>query len=111
MIIKKNIILEPKQSNIHLAIIYATYQIRKEDSKAIVIYTPVDYAIQKVKKFQKDLITSMQYSAQNRKIITLGIKPKYFDNKFGYLKVKPSHHQQIYTTEKFIFSGKNILNQ
>lgn len=80
-----NILCEPQKKNTAMAILYAASVISKINPNATITSFPSDHFISQLSKFDSDIKKSFQL-AQNKQIITFGIRPNSPSPSFGYIK-------------------------
>lgn len=103
LVLTQNIISEPEKKNTALAILYASAIIQKIDPDAIITTMPSDHFIGQINNFKKDLQLAVK-NANNKYIVTLGIKPNNPSTSFGYIFTN-SRHEVLKFIEK-----PNLLN-
>lgn len=82
----ENILAEPCARNTAPCIAYATYRIRKINSMANIVVSPADHLIMDVALFEKEVLTGLEFSLQNKAILTLGIQPYRPETGYGYIQ-------------------------
>lgn len=97
---KENIFLEPDSKNTAAAILYAINHF-KNNSKSVVIISPVDHFIKKDKEFYSAIRTSVK-AARAGYISTLGIKPTSATPHFGYIQPGKKIMKETFVVKKFI---------
>ena len=83
---KDQIVLEPVMRNTAPAVLLAALKIQKRNSEAVMLMAPSDHWIQNETAFQKDIQLAFEASANNNKIITLGVKPAFPNTGYGYIE-------------------------
>jgi mannose-1-phosphate guanylyltransferase len=118
------ILTEPMRKNTAPCIAYAAHKIHSQNTNANLIVAPSDHLIMKEENFVEIIKTAIQTAQENR-IVTLGIKPSRPDTGYGYIHFdgssgtdlgsvkevikfteKPDHD----TAEKFVASGDYYWN-
>jgi mannose-1-phosphate guanylyltransferase len=118
------ILTEPMRRNTAPCIAYAAHKIHTLNANANLVVAPSDHLILKEDNFI-EIINSAIDTAQNNRIVTLGIKPSRPDTGYGYIHFdassgadlgevkdvikfteKPDHN----TAEKFVSSGDYYWN-
>lgn len=94
----KNILSEPQKKNTAMAILYASAIIGQKCPDATITTFPSDHFIGQLTKFDHDIKKSYLL-AQNKVIVTFGIKPNSPSPSFGYIQVN-SKNQVIQFFEK-----------
>ena len=79
------ILTEPMRKNTATCLAYATYKINSIDPEATIIVTPADHLVLQEKKFTRTLKKAVE-SAQEGKLITLGVKPNRPETGYGYIQ-------------------------
>lgn len=91
LIESQNIFCEPQKKNTAMAILYACAVIKQKDPEATITTFPSDHFISQLNKFDHDIKESYQL-AQNKQIVTFGIKPNSPSPSFGYIQVNSKNH-------------------
>jgi mannose-1-phosphate guanylyltransferase/mannose-6-phosphate isomerase len=101
----KNIVVEPIARGTTAALALVTTTIYQRDPEARLFYIASDHAVTDVEKFQRTLLDTFNYIAQNPKDIALvGIKPTRPDTGLGYIKMseKISDEPEVHLVDKFV---------
>ena len=117
---KNQFLLEPKKKNTAPCIAYAAYQIRESDPDGIMIVSPADHAIFQEDNFI-DTIKLAVKTANEEKLVTIGIKPNRPETGYGYIQYIESDNEakkvktfiekpELEMTEKFLDSGDFVWN-
>lgn len=85
LILSDHILSEPQKRNTAMAILYGASVIFKKNPQATITSFPSDHFISQLAKFDHDIKKSFQL-AQQKQIITFGIKPNSPSPSFGYIK-------------------------
>lgn len=120
---KENIIGEPFRKNTAPAAAYINYKIMSRDPEARLILCPSDHLIINESLFAETVIKGLDYVAQQKVILTLGIRPTRPDTGYGYIQYDAENgdngfHKVITFTEKpnlelartFLKSGDFLWN-
>jgi len=83
---EQNILLEPVKRNTAPCIVYATRLIRNRDPESVIIVLPSDHVILDPSTFKKTITDAVQVAQNFRKLVTLGITPKWPATEYGYIK-------------------------
>lgn len=83
---ENQVLSEPIRRNTAPCIAYATYKIASLNPNANTIVAPSDHVIQKEKEFIDSIKNSLQFTAENDCLITLGIQPSRPDTGYGYIQ-------------------------
>lgn len=86
----KNILTEPQKKNTAMALLYAAAAISQKDKNATIASFPSDHFISQLVKFDKDIKKSFLL-AQNKAIVTFGIRPNSPSPSFGYILVNSNN--------------------
>lgn len=100
-----NIVVEPIARGTTAALALVTTVIHSRDEQASIFYLASDHSVTDVAAFQKTLLDTFNYIAENPKQIALiGIKPSRPDTGLGYIKMKKLVQTDpvIYSVDKFI---------
>lgn len=104
---QENIIAEPFGRNTAPCIALATTIInkRENDKPAVMAVLPADHLVKDVNAFQKTLLAAAKLAAKEDTLITIGIKPTYPEQGYGYIqrnsKVIEQDGQKIYSVKTF----------
>jgi len=82
----QNLLAEPQKKNTAMALLYASAVISQKDGEATITSFPSDHFISQLVNFDKDIKKSYSL-AQNKAIITFGIKPNSPTSSFGYMLI------------------------
>lgn len=99
------ILLEPCRRNTAPCICYVSWRIKKENPKANIVVVPSDHIITDIPTFQSVINESLEFAAETDAIITLGMRPKYAETGYGYIKADlsfaSSRQKHIYRVDGF----------
>ncbi|MDX1628630.1 MAG: mannose-1-phosphate guanylyltransferase [Fulvivirga sp.] len=112
---------EPLRRNTAPCIAYASYKIAKIDPEATMIVAPSDHMIVNEEAFYKVVKTALKAAEDQKKLITIGLKPNRPETGFGYIqfieskeavkKVKTfTEKPEKELARKFIESGDFVWN-
>lgn len=87
----QNILCEPQKKNTAMAILYATAVIKQKNPNATITTFPSDHFISLLSKFDQDIKKSYTL-AQDKVIVTFGIKPNSPSPSFGYIQTNSQNH-------------------
>lgn len=82
----ENILPEPAMRNTAPCIAYACWKIRKKDPQANIVVTPADARVENVSEFVKVISTALDFTAEGRRIVTVGITPTRPETGYGYIQ-------------------------
>ena len=119
---EENILAEPCARNTAPCIAWAGWKIQKKDWKANIVVTPSDAIVMNVASFQDIIREALEYTAQNKAIVTLGIRPNRSETGYGYVHMDQQETGKIYkvwefkekpnkeTAEKYLADGNYLWN-
>lgn len=81
----ENILPEPAMRNTAPCIAYACWKIAKQDPYANVVVTPADALVQDVDEFRRVIGKALDFTASDRRIVTVGIMPTRPETGYGYI--------------------------
>lgn len=81
-----NIICEPQKKNTAPAIAYITKLIAQRDPRATVAVFPSDAMIETREQFQDAIRLALTVSREDRRIVMVGIEPRFASSEYGYLQ-------------------------
>jgi mannose-1-phosphate guanylyltransferase len=115
------ILLEPEMRNTAPCIAYSCYKIAQKNPDANIVVAPADHIILKEEEFRNRIKISLDYSAKNDVLLTLGIQPTRPDTGYGYIQFTENEtevkrvktftekpHTEL--AEQFIESGDYVWN-
>ena len=122
-LLDNNILSEPSRKNTAPCAAYIAHKLFALNPDANIIMSPADHLIFDERKFERDIIDSLDFVSKNDVLVTLGIKPTRPDTGYGYIQYetskkidrfyevktfteKPSHE----LAETFIRSGDFLWN-
>ena len=80
------ILIEPEPKNTAAAILAASIFALSKDEKAVLLVAPSDHVIPDTNDFHESIKVGLTH-AQNRKMVTFGIKPTHPETGYGYLEL------------------------
>ncbi len=83
-----HILAEPAARNTAPCIAWACRMIQQEDSEANVVVTPSDAIVMDPMEFQRVIRESLDFTAKNASIVTIGIRPNRPETGYGYVCMK-----------------------
>lgn len=95
------ILIEPEPKGTAAAILSACLHKFVEAEDAILLVTPSDHFIPDVIYFNKCIADSLP-AVQHGKMVTFGIKPRYPETGYGYIKTSNDHNNLIYDVLDFV---------
>ena len=81
----ENILAEPCARNTAPCIAYACWKIKAKDPDANIVVTPSDALVTDVDEFRRIVRAALDFTAQGKRILTLGIKPTRPETGYGYI--------------------------
>ena len=84
---KAQILAEPEARNTAPCIAYACWKIRTNFADANIVVTPADAYVSDVDAFAQTIRQAMEFTADSKAIVTIGIKPTRPDTGYGYIQV------------------------
>ena len=81
----ENIIAEPCARNTAPCIAYACWKIKEKDPSANIVVTPSDALVLDVEEFRRIVREALEFTAEGKRIVTLGIKPTRPETGYGYI--------------------------
>ncbi len=122
-----HILAEPAARNTAPCIAWACWSIKQEDPQANVVVTPADAVVMNPEEFRRVIKNALNFTKDNKAIVTIGIKPSRPETGYGYVEIvessefrvesgeirkvhefkeKPDHD----TAEKYLKSGNYLWN-
>ena len=81
----QNILAEPAMRNTAPCIAYACWKIRQQCPEANVVVTPADALVVDVDDFRKVIARALEFTAVEKRIVTVGIRPTRPETGYGYI--------------------------
>ena len=81
----ENILAEPCARNTAPCIAYACWKIKAKDPHANIVVTPSDALVTDVPEFRRIVSKALDFTASEKRIVTLGIKPTRPETGYGYI--------------------------
>ncbi len=125
MLREEQVLLEPMRRNTAPCIAYASFHIKAKNPNANIVVTPSDHLILNEQEFTRCVETALNYTAENRDLLTLGVCPSRPETGYGYIQMKKDveiAHPEIKKVktftekpsreiaEKFVESGDFLWN-
>ncbi|MBQ0047382.1 MAG: mannose-1-phosphate guanylyltransferase [Prevotellaceae bacterium] len=102
---KSNILLEPCRRNTAPCIAYVSWRIKSKNPKANLVISPADHLVTDVVEFQRVIGKSLDFTAENDAIVTLGMKPTRPETGYGYiqadLQAASLRNKEIFRVDSF----------
>jgi mannose-1-phosphate guanylyltransferase len=83
-----NIIPEPVKRNTAPCIAYSARLIQSRDPEAVIVVLPSDHVILEPQQFVVAVGRAVRVAVDNKKLVTLGITPKWPATEYGYIKAE-----------------------
>jgi mannose-1-phosphate guanylyltransferase len=96
--VKCNIIVETQRNGSGFCAIHAAFL---APPNAHVVLIPADHIINEQEQYQQAIINAIAASAQSP-LVTIGIKPSYASQHYGYIKCGPAVAKDSYICQQFI---------
>lgn len=84
----ENILAEPCARNTAPCIAYACWKIRMKDENANIVVTPSDALVTDGEEFRRVICTALEFTAQGKRIVTVGITPTRPETGYGYIQAQ-----------------------
>lgn len=96
-----NILAEPAARNTAPCIAYACWKIRKRHPEANIVVTPSDALVINVGEFRRVIKTALDFTYNDRRIVTIGIKPSRPETGYGYIEEGEQTEGEVYKVDSF----------
>lgn len=97
-----NILSEPSRKNTAPCTVYIAHKLKALNPQANIIMSPADHLIFDDRKFERDIIDSLDFVSKNKVLVTLGIKPTRPDTGYGYIQYDTNKSQErLYQVKTF----------
>lgn len=104
---ENQILAEPIMRNTAPCIAYGSMKIAELNPDAVIVVAPSDHTIANQKEFVRAIEQSMEAAAQNKSLITLGIKPNRPDTGYGYIQ----YIDEVLETDESIHKVKTFTEK
>ena len=84
-----NILAEPSRKNTAPCIAYVAFKLIQKDPEASLIVAPSDHLVLDNSEFENVVLKALEFVAQMKAFITLGITPTYPNTGYGYIQHEP----------------------
>lgn len=101
------ILAEPMMRNTAPCIAYGSMKIAELNENAVIVVAPSDHTIANQPEFIKAIEQSMAAAADNKCLITLGIKPNRPDTGYGYIQ----YNEELLPTDENIHKVKTFTEK
>ena len=100
-----NILCEPCRRNTAPCICYVSWKIKKLNTKANIVVSPLDHLVVDIQAFQSAIDDSLSFAAETDAVVTLGLKPTRPETGYGYIKAdltySSSRKHNIFRVDEF----------
>ena len=97
-----NILCEPSRKNTAPCVAYISYKLDQLNPEANLICAPADHIITDEDAFEKVCLDALQFTANLKALVTLGIKPTNPNTGYGYIQYEQmSVSQNVYKVKTF----------
>ena len=97
------IIIEEERRNTAPSLAYASHVIYKKNENATVVIAPSDHLILNQDEFEKSILEGLDFAANSRKLVNVGIKPTRPETGYGYIQVDDEGREgNFYKVKTFI---------
>lgn len=97
----EHILAEPAARNTAPCIAWACWKIIAEDPDANIVVTPSDAVVMNPEEFRRVIKESLDFTADNEAIVTIGIKPSRPETGYGYVQFAEQVKEGIHKVEVF----------
>ncbi len=106
----QNILAEPQKKNTAMALLYAAAAINQKDPSATITSFPSDHFISQLTNFNKDIKKSFNL-AQNKSIVSFGIKPNSPSPSFGYILVNSKNQVSKFIEKPQVSEAQKLIKK
>lgn len=96
-----NILAEPCARNTAPCIAYACWKIMRKDPQANIVVTPSDALVTRTDEFRRIITEALDFTATDRRIVTIGIKPTRPETGYGYIAAGECVSGEIHKVDSF----------
>lgn len=96
-----HILAEPAMRNTAPCIAYACWKIRQRHPHANVVVTPSDALVLNTAEFARVISKSLDFAADDQRIVTIGIKPSRPETGYGYIAAGNNVSDEIMKVDSF----------
>lgn len=96
-----HILAEPAMRNTAPCIAYACWKIRQRHPQANVVVTPSDALVLNTAEFARVISKALEFTADERRIVTIGIKPSRPETGYGYIAAGAEVSDEIMKVDSF----------
>jgi mannose-1-phosphate guanylyltransferase len=97
-----NILCEPSRKNTAPCVAYISHKLLHLNSEANLICAPADHIILEPENFKTICLGALNFTANNKALVTLGIKPTHPNTGYGYIQYEPQAvSENVYKVKTF----------
>jgi mannose-1-phosphate guanylyltransferase len=98
----QNILCEPSRKNTAPCVAYISHKLLQLNPDANLICAPADHIILEPENFKKICLDALQFTANIKALVTLGIKPTHPNTGYGYIQYEPlAVSENVYKVKTF----------
>ena len=98
---RENVLSEPIHRNTAPSVAWATYRIMRRSETARMAVVPSDQAVFKEEKFVENLQRGLDWTSQNDRVLTMGVKPTRPEPGSGYIPMGDCVGEDLYEVKSF----------
>jgi mannose-1-phosphate guanylyltransferase len=99
---KQNILAEPSKKNTAPCVAYISCKLQQQNPDACLIVAPSDHMILDGETFKNISLQALNFVANNKSLITLGIKPTHPNTGYGYIQFeKEAKEENVHKVKTF----------
>lgn len=95
------ILCEPSRNNTAPCIAYAALKLKNINPECNLVIAPSDHIILDENNFVETLQKGLEFTEQNKALVTLGIKPTFPNTGYGYIQFEPEHTDGVHKVRRF----------
>lgn len=96
-----HILAEPAMRNTAPCIAYACWKISQRHPEANVVVTPSDALVVNTSEFARVISRALEFTASERRIVTVGIKPSRPETGYGYIAAGATASDEVLKVDSF----------
>lgn len=98
----ENILCEPSRKNTAPCVAYVSHKLLQLNPEANLICAPADHIILEPENFKKICLDALNFTANIKALVTLGIKPTHPNTGYGYIQYEPhAVSENVYKVKTF----------
>lgn len=102
---ESHILAEPEARNTAPCIAWACWKIKADDEYANIVVTPSDAVVMNPEEFRRVINNALSFTADNKAIVTIGIKPSRPETGYGYVEIVESSELSV-ESSSYVESGE-----